>query len=201
MAQQAGRKIPEKQGSMTLFWAVMGVAAVLLVSYVVVMGLRMSNAMPSLEMTDGDVLPAESRKDVPSFHLEEISGGPDVGSDNIGGQVVVIHVWASWCPPCRSEFPSFARYAAEEVPEGVVVAAVSLDKDAAASAAYVQGVGRPVRVYWKGGQNLASKLGVSTIPSTILVDRQGRIAYKASGVEDWGGGGIPALVDQLVDEF
>jgi len=202
MAKPSGAKKQENAGSMTLFWVVIAAAGGLLLFYLLVTAMRLGKVMPSFDAAAGGgmALP-EQRSQMPSFDLEEISGGPNVSSESSAGKVVVLHGWASWCQPCRSEFPAFAEYAAREASDDVVVVPLSLDANPGAAAAFLQGVGRPLYVYWDGEHRLADKLGINSIPTTILVDRQGRIAYKGVGAQDWGGGGIPDLIRQLVDEF
>jgi hypothetical protein len=55
-------------------------------------------------------------------------------------------------------------------------------------------------VYLDPQGTLLAELGTTGIPETILVDAQGRIAYRASGLQDWGEGGVRRLVEQLLKE-
>src|SRR5215831_3855449 len=67
--------------------------------------------------------------DAPGFTVRTDSG-QTVSAPNFGGKVLVLNFWASWCPPCVEETPSLSRFAAQYADKGVVVLAVSVDRDA-----------------------------------------------------------------------
>src|SRR4051794_13933777 len=65
----------------------------------------------------------------PEFSITA-DNGRTVSVPNFGGKVLVLNFWATWCPPCVEETPSLSRFAAEYANKGVVVLAVSVDRDA-----------------------------------------------------------------------
>src|SRR6476469_9889486 len=64
----------------------------------------------------------------PGFQITA-DNGKTVSLTDFGGKVLVLNFWASWCPPCVEETPSLSRFAAQMAPSGVVVLAISVDKD------------------------------------------------------------------------
>jgi thiol-disulfide isomerase/thioredoxin len=178
------------EGSLAPFWAVVGLSVLVLVLYLLFA--RGGGAAPSLEARRGSVL-------VPPA-LEEASGGPPLVPGSLRGKVVVLHFWATWCPPCRQEFPAFARYAEEARRKGEAeVIAVSLDQTAEPVPAFVRKAGGSFPVYMDDGA-FSSSAGVSVIPTTVVLDRQGRVALRQEGAARWDGSGIPAAVRKLAAE-
>ncbi|MGC8762654.1 MAG: TlpA family protein disulfide reductase [Acidobacteriota bacterium] len=180
----------QAEGSMAPFWVVVGLAALVLVVYLL-FG-KGGGPAPALSARRGAVL-------VPPA-LEEASGGPPLVPASLRGKVVVLHFWATWCPPCREEFPAFARYAEEARRKGdAEVVAVSLDQTADPVPAFVRKAGGSFPVYMDDGA-FSSSAGVSVIPTTVVLDRQGRVALRQEGAARWDGSGIPAAVRKLAAE-
>jgi thiol-disulfide isomerase/thioredoxin len=111
--------------------------------------------------------------------------GEEVDLAALRGKPVVVNVWASWCPPCRVEQPDLNEAAAEL---GDRVAFVGLNiRDASRdnAAAYVRNLDVPYRsVYSADGAALLPFAGTLTprsIPSTVVLDAEGRIAASVNG--------------------
>src|SRR5690242_20675633 len=64
--------------------------------------------------------------------------GRTVSVPNFGGKVLVLNFWATWCPPCVEETPSLSRFAAAYADKGVVVLAVSVDRDEKAYKRFIE---------------------------------------------------------------
>ena len=102
------------------------------------------------------------------------------------GKVVVLNVWGSWCPPCRKEAPQLAAAAQQLTPSGVVFLGIDT-KDASPQQglAYQRRYDVPYpSLYDPSGRNLlafAGTLNPSAIPSTVVLDRRGRVAASILG--------------------
>lgn len=115
---------------------------------------------------------------------------PDGGSfalSQLRGKVVLIDFWASWCRPCRIENPNVKRVYERFHRKGFEILGVSLDRDHAAWVEAIRADGLP----WKHVSDLgfwnnaaAQEYGVSSIPFTVLVDREGRIIEKGLRSEE-----------------
>src|SRR5215475_4165791 len=73
----------------------------------------------------------------PEFTIRA-DNGRTVSLPNFGGKVLVLNFWATWCPPCVQETPSLSQFAATYANKGVVVLAVSVDRDEQAYRAFLQ---------------------------------------------------------------
>ena len=187
--------VPRKS-PMSPFWAVMAVAFVLLAVYLVRSGL----------MRGGGTAPRPAAKSgrvqAPDLGVREASDtSKTLSLRSLRGKVVVLHFWATWCPPCRAEFPEFAKYAAAVVPDGEwVVVPVSIDDTAEPVGPYVQKLAEQFPVYWDQGAELANALAVSAVPTTIVLDKAGKVAWQSTGVANWSPSGVPAVVKSLSHE-
>jgi len=106
----------------------------------------------------------------------------DVGAAQ--GKVRVVDFWATWCEPCKEAMPVLDRLARELGPRGLDVYGVSIDDDPALIAAFLEQ--RPVRftILWDKGAALLSRLDVSFMPVTLIVDRRGIIRHVHQGWDE-----------------
>ncbi|MDQ3423537.1 MAG: TlpA family protein disulfide reductase [Actinomycetota bacterium] len=100
--------------------------------------------------------------------------------------VLVFNVWGSWCPPCRAEAPALQAVWEETRDRGVQFVGVDVKDSDAAARAFVRefGISYPSIVTEDSGQVLLafhSSLPPNAIPSTLIVDRQGRVAARIVG--------------------
>jgi peroxiredoxin len=116
----------------------------------------------------------------PDFTLRSM-GGPNLRLQEQRGNVVMMNFWATWCGPCRQEIPQlnklFERYRAS----GFVLLGVNVDDDArnAADVATKLGVKFPLLL---DTEKAVSRLyELSTMPSTVLIDRDGKVRYLHRG--------------------
>jgi thiol-disulfide isomerase/thioredoxin len=112
--------------------------------------------------------------------------GKRVALSDYRGKIVVLNVWGSWCVPCRSEAPALARAARALAPKGVVFLGInSRDPEKASPRAFVRRYGTPYdSIYDPDGRTLLAfhgTLAPNSIPSTVIIDRQGRVAASVIG--------------------
>ncbi len=116
---------------------------------------------------------------------ETIDGEP-LSLEDYLGQVVVLNVWGSWCGPCRSEAPMLAEAARDLADQDVAFVGIdSRDLDKANARAFVRtfDIGYP-SIYDQQGSTLLAFRGTltpSSIPSTVVLDAQGRVAGSVLG--------------------
>ena len=120
----------------------------------------------------------------------EVSGetleGEELSLASYAGKVVVVNVWGSWCPPCRSEAGLLAAAARELAPQGVQFIGINTrdySRDNALSFQRTYDVPYP-SIYDPSGRNLLAFRGTLTpnaIPSTVIIDEQGRVAASILG--------------------
>ena len=112
--------------------------------------------------------------------------GKPVSLSDYAGKVVVVNVWGSWCAPCRAEAPMLADAARDLAARDVVFLGIdSRDPSTAAARAFVRRFEVPYpSIYDQRGSTLLSFRGTLTpnsVPSTVVVDRQGRVAASVLG--------------------
>jgi thiol-disulfide isomerase/thioredoxin len=102
------------------------------------------------------------------------------------GRVVVLNTWGSWCPPCNAEAPDLQKVWDQQRGRGVRFVGIALREEPATGLAFQRkfSVTYP-SVRWDGGKVLLQLKGKATAPPTTLVlDRQGRLAARVSGKVD-----------------
>lgn len=128
------------------------------------------------------VIEASKRHDAPELRGETLDGQQLALSDFVG-QIVVLNVWGSWCPPCRKEAPELKK-ASEQLPEVQFIGINTRDLDPAPARAFVRsfGVDFP-HLYDPDGALLLGfgELPPAAIPSTLVIDEQGRVAARILG--------------------
>lgn len=130
--------------------------------------------------------PAE-RVAMPAVSGVTIEGQP-IDLADLRGRVMVLNVWGSWCVPCREEAPDLARVSRETRDQGVRFVGIDVRDNPAAARAFARSFRIPYpSIDDQSGRILAAFAGVvpvSAVPSTIFVDRQGRIAARVVGGVD-----------------
>jgi thiol-disulfide isomerase/thioredoxin len=110
----------------------------------------------------------------PEQAVVRLLGGQERRLADFRGQVVLLDFWATWCPPCKESLPFYARIYQELRERGFSVVAVSTDEDDGEVRALLAERPLPYLIARDPGGALAADLGVQTLPTTFLLDRQGR---------------------------
>ena len=130
------------------------------------------------------VKPAKDRPAAPDFTLKDASGQP-VRLSDYRGKVVLLDFWATWCGPCALEIPWFKDLQRREKDHGFVVIGVSMDDDGWDSVKpFVAKMAVNYRVVMGNDETAQLYGGVDALPTTFLIDRQGRIAAVHIGLTD-----------------
>jgi peroxiredoxin len=128
---------------------------------------------------------AAARPPAPAFALPRAAGGAFSSSEGGRARVLVVNFWATWCGPCRDELPALARLHAALAGEGALVVAVSVDARAEAAARFASARDLPFPVLSDPNEDVARRFGVFAYPTTVVVDRAGRVAHRAVGAFAW----------------
>jgi thiol-disulfide isomerase/thioredoxin len=128
--------------------------------------------------------------------------GDEVSLDDFAGEVVVLNVWGSWCAPCRAEAPALQEVYSENRKDGVSFLGINTRDQDAAALAFEENfdITYPSLVDENGELLLAFRdsLPASAIPSTLVVDREGRIAARVLGPTSYSQ--LTELVEQVASE-
>lgn len=149
------------------------------------------------------VLKPADREAAPALSGKTVAGGQD-SLAAYKGKVVVINIWGSWCGPCRAEAPNLAAVAAADKAKGVQFLGINtrdLTVSNAASFARTYGIDYP-NLYDPYGKLILrfakGTLNPQSLPATLVVDRQGRVAARA--LKPLGEGDLNQLIDPIAAE-
>jgi cytochrome c biogenesis protein CcmG, thiol:disulfide interchange protein DsbE len=128
---------------------------------------------------------ALTSKPAPNFTLPALDG-TTVQLSDYQGQVVMLNIWATWCPPCVRETPRLVRLANTYQDQGLVVLGMNTtyqdDRDKVAQFVREQQISYPILLdtNGEGGRLYPARL----MPTTYLIDREGKIVYTRVGEID-----------------
>ena len=127
-------------------------------------------------------VPPDQRKELPTVSGPVLGSNQIISTQDYRGKVVVINVCGSWCPPCRKEAPDLQSASVETKDVAQFVGITSKDYDPAPAEAFVRSfeITYP-SIYDPTGKVLlafAGDLPPSAIPSTMIIDREGRLAVR-----------------------
>ena len=124
--------------------------------------------------------PARGREAfAPPFALPDLAG-KTVRLEDFKGKVTLLNFWASWCEPCREEFPHMAELYREFEPQGFAIAAISDDVRDGRMRAFVREF-RPPFPILVGGGHMKATYHYRGLPYSVLLDRQGRVIERIFG--------------------
>lgn len=123
----------------------------------------------------------------PDFTLHTMNG-PNMRLQEQRGKVVMINFWATWCGPCRQEMPHLDRLYDKYKSSGFVLMGINVDDDTRNAAAVAAKLGVRFPVLLDTDKQVSRLYDLSTMPSTVIVDRDGKVRYVhrgyLSGYED-----------------
>jgi peroxiredoxin len=122
----------------------------------------------------------------PGFTLRDLKGN-QVSLDGFKGKVVFINFWASWCRPCKKEFPELNKLAERYKEAGFTVLAVNIDKkrkNADEFLSHYRPVSQSMVILLDPDSTVVSSYGARAMPSSFVVDRSGVIRYVHLGFRE-----------------
>lgn len=119
----------------------------------------------------------------------------DLSLSSLRGEIVVFHLWATWCKPCKAELPDLVRFYRRDYPalaaRGLRLVTISNDFAVGDLSSFLRrelasDLPQGFPIYWDPDSELNAHLGLGTaLPQTIILDRQGRRLRQVTGTIDW----------------
>lgn len=124
--------------------------------------------------------------------------GQAVTLQDFRGKLVLLNVWATWCPPCRREMPALDRLQQQLGGPDFEVVALSIDQGQQSlylvQEFYLQTGIQSLGVYMDTSGDASRDLGVSALPTTLFIDREGREIGRKLGPAEWDSAEIVTLI-------
>lgn len=133
----------------------------------------------------------------PAFVLPDLDGEK---RDNHGyrGRVVLLNFWASWCPPCREEFPSLQRLQQALGGADFTVLAIAVADNEAAVMRFLEGQRPAFDVLLDDDRKIAGDYRAAGVPVTYLLDREGRLLAGRTGPQHWDSLPMQRLIQEVI---
>ena len=136
---------------------------------------------------------------LPNLAFQTGDGQP-VTLDSFRGKVVLLNLWATWCVPCRKEMPALDRLQAALGSREFEVVALSIDRSGVAGARkFLDSIGiSKLKLYADPSAKLGNELKAIGLPTTLLIDRQGREIGRLIGPAEWDDADAKTLIAEVM---
>jgi len=131
----------------------------------------------------------------PEFDLPG-SNGERIRLSDYRGSPLIVNFWATWCPPCRAEMPSMQRAWEQIRDEDIALLAINVGESVEEIERFLDHVPVGFPLPMDADSRVVQAWPVRGLPTTFVVDPDGRLAYKAAGERQWDD---PALLDLVRD--
>jgi len=134
--------------------------------------------------------------DLPGFTVKALSGD-DLHIEELAGTITILNFWATWCPPCKGEMPSIQRL--NDIMKGTAfrIVAVSTGESAKTVDAFIKANHYTYPIYLDEGHQLGAAFASQGIPSTYILDKNGRVIAGIVGSREYDDPELVALLKEL----
>lgn len=135
--------------------------------------------------------------DVGDFTVEALKGG--AGSlSQAKGKLVLLNFWATWCPPCRAEMPSIQNLWNKRKDKNFTIIAVSVGEQKDTVAKFIADNKYSYPIYLDPSSQLGSAFNASSIPTTYIIDKTGKVIAGTQGSREYDSAEVLAAFDELM---
>lgn len=147
-----------------------------------------------------DLFPVTVGSAAPDFRATDLATNRVKTLADYKGQVVLLNVWATWCPPCIVEMPSMEELYRAYGPRGLRVVAVSIDDYVSQDSirAFAKGLGLTFEILHDPTHSIERAYQTTGYPESFVISRDGTIRKKWISAADWNSPGNRALVAELL---
>ena len=138
-------------------------------------------------------------RDLPEIRFAD-DAGHDLTLGDFRGRVVLLNVWATWCVPCRKEMPALDRLQARLGGKDFLVIPMSIDREGVAPVKrFYQELGlERLGIYLDPSSKGSRALAIPGVPTTLLIDQEGREVASKMGAAEWDGPEMVSLVERAM---
>ena len=144
----------------------------------------------SLELDKADVIKIKSY----NWTLIDLKG-EKINFSSFKNKVVVVNYWATWCPPCVAEMPSFQKLY-NDYSEKVVFLFVANDEQTRVEK-FIENKKYTIPVYYQASRG-PEEMQSNSLPTTYVINKNGEIVVDKTGAVDWNSGKVRSLLDNLI---
>ena len=148
----------------------------------------------------GEFLPASRPWPAPPAGFTD-ANGKTLSLRDFAGKLVLVNLWATWCAPCRREMPSLERLQTR-LGDKITILAISEDRGGSkAVAPFIAKLGlKVVKTYLDPESAVGRAFKVDGLPTSFLIDRQGRVLGRVEGEAEWDSPKMLAIIDPLLSQ-
>ncbi|MCT7947714.1 TlpA disulfide reductase family protein [Shewanella septentrionalis] len=167
-----------------------------------------AHAYPGMQQT---TKPMESTVDLinvlpKTFPIEPVTfndvDGKTIDFSQFKGKIIMVNMWATWCPPCVRELPAIERLATKFKAEDFVLLPISIDAEGKQQVQpFLSSLGMPnFNSYYDQPQSLGDVFPLDTIPATFILDQQGQLIAFVRSYVDWDDAKAVSLIQGFIDK-
>lgn len=136
--------------------------------------------------------------DLPLSSVAKLGGG-SMSAESFKGKITLLNFWATWCPPCRAEMPSIERLYAQTKDSNFQIVAVNAGERQAQVASFIEKNKYTFPIYLDESNALSSIFAARGLPSTYLVDKDGKVIAARIGAMEYDQAALIQLFKELAD--
>jgi thiol-disulfide isomerase/thioredoxin len=142
---------------------------------------------------------AKEKSPAPDVSVISLANGSNLKLSDLKGKVVLLNFWATWCPPCREEIPSMMKLNTFMTGKPFQMVAISVDEGGKpAIESYFKESGFSLPTYLDESGASAKSYGVTGIPESFIIDKQGVIVKKVIGGVAWDSPETVSFIESLM---
>lgn len=165
-----------------------------------IVALLTGGVVAAIGLFGDELFPVTVGSRAPDFRAKDVNTQQVKTLATYRDQVVLLNIWATWCPPCVVEMPSMEALYREYGPKGLRIVAVSIDDYVGEDSvrAFAKGLGLTFEILHDPTHSIERAYQTTGYPESFVIDREGTIRKKWISAADWNSSGNRALVAQLL---
>lgn len=126
-------------------------------------------------------VPVPVEYDAPELTLTNLASGQDESLADYRGQIVLVNLWATWCPPCKAELPVLQGYYEDHADEGFVIIGIDFGEPEGTVAPFVESARLTYPIWLDEGQKSGMAFNSYSLPASFVIDRDGVVRLAWTG--------------------